>query len=65
MTAEAAETIVTDLRCTHPQLEALRVVDSAAAAANEIQRPFTQAELLGRVGALLGEKLKSLAADGG
>lgn len=63
--AAAAETIVTDLRRTHPQLEALRVVDSEAPAANEIRRPFTQAELLGRVGALLGGKQKSLAADGG
>jgi len=63
--ATAAEAIVTDLRRTHPQLEVLRVVDSAVRAPNEIRRPFTQAELLGRVGALLGEKQKSLAADGG
>jgi two-component system cell cycle sensor histidine kinase/response regulator CckA len=60
-----AGAIAADLRRTHPELEVLRIVGRPESSANEIQRPFTQAALLDRIGALLAARPKLESASAG
>jgi two-component system cell cycle sensor histidine kinase/response regulator CckA len=59
-----ASSIAVDLRRTHPGVEVLRIVDRPERSVNEIQRPFTQAALLDRIGALLAARPKLESAVG-
>ena len=67
LVADEAEagSIAADLRRTHPWVEVLRIVDRPESSANEIQRPFTQAALLDRIGALLAARPKLESASAG
>ena len=55
--------IAAELRRTHPGLGVLSIVDGTEASPNEIRTPFTQAELLNRVEALLAARARADSAS--
>ncbi len=56
--AAEAEAIAPQLRAAHPNLQVLEIVESGAAGANQIARPFTQQTLLDRVRQALNPEQK-------
>jgi two-component system cell cycle sensor histidine kinase/response regulator CckA len=63
--AAEAERAASGLRPAHPSLAVLRIVDQRETAPGEICLPFTQAELLDRVSALLGSRPRLESASAG
>lgn len=58
-----ADRIASVLRETHPGVQVLRIVDRQETAANEIHRPFTQAELLEKAAHLLGRRASAVTSS--
>jgi PAS domain S-box-containing protein len=57
-----AAAIKEGLRARHPALQVLRIVDGPETAADEIQQPFTQQELVARLASLLPRQAETVAA---